>query len=436
MNNYLKFSFFTSSILLFLLRVNAQYIPFYGNLHSHTSYSDGSGTPHQAFTYARDVADLDFLAITDHLEYLTIQPWNWYFTRMTADTFNVPGVFVAIAGYEWGSPIFNHCNVFNTTNLISTTTLLNLSAFYNDVLGERPAFAQFNHPGEEEYSNNWNNFAFYSAPVDSAFPLIELKYPEADTFYRMALDSGWHVGPVANQDNHSPDWGTRNDCRAGVWATVLTREAIFEAIKKRRVFATQDKNAYVWIDLNGSPMGSRVSRARNMPLRILLHDGNGESWNLIQAIGSNGITFLELSSHPATLNTTLIITPTVSRWIYVKARQTDNQWIWSAPVFIEGTPLLAEEKHPLPEKLSIRAHPSPFNSTLRIEIDGIINDDELSLCVHDLSGRFIDRLDYREKAGGIYSAEWAPKTDIPSGLYLIIASMGNSVSIKKVAFLK
>jgi hypothetical protein len=32
---------------------------FFGNLHSHTSYSDGSGTPREAYTFARDVAKLD-----------------------------------------------------------------------------------------------------------------------------------------------------------------------------------------------------------------------------------------------------------------------------------------------------------------------------------------------------------------------------------------
>ena len=37
---------------------------FFGNLHSHTSYSNGSGTPDEAYHHAREVAHLDFLAIT------------------------------------------------------------------------------------------------------------------------------------------------------------------------------------------------------------------------------------------------------------------------------------------------------------------------------------------------------------------------------------
>jgi hypothetical protein len=39
---------------------------FFGNLHSHTSYSDGSGTPDETYHHAHEVAHLDFLAITEH----------------------------------------------------------------------------------------------------------------------------------------------------------------------------------------------------------------------------------------------------------------------------------------------------------------------------------------------------------------------------------
>ena len=39
---------------------------YFGNLHSHTSYSDGSGTPDDAYRHARNTAGLDFLAVTEH----------------------------------------------------------------------------------------------------------------------------------------------------------------------------------------------------------------------------------------------------------------------------------------------------------------------------------------------------------------------------------
>lgn len=39
---------------------------FFGNLHAHTKYSDGSGTPADAFAQARNQGKLDFLAVTEH----------------------------------------------------------------------------------------------------------------------------------------------------------------------------------------------------------------------------------------------------------------------------------------------------------------------------------------------------------------------------------
>src|SRR5215470_17383292 len=59
---------FSSVILLLALLYGIAYPQqvFFGNLHSHTSYSDGSGTPAEAYNHARNVAHLDFLVITDH----------------------------------------------------------------------------------------------------------------------------------------------------------------------------------------------------------------------------------------------------------------------------------------------------------------------------------------------------------------------------------
>jgi len=60
----------TAAMIVTLLQASGTPGPednvFFGNLHSHTSFSDGSGTPAQAYKRARDVAKLDFLAITEH----------------------------------------------------------------------------------------------------------------------------------------------------------------------------------------------------------------------------------------------------------------------------------------------------------------------------------------------------------------------------------
>lgn len=395
-------------VILCVASVSGQFNVYWGNLHSHTSYSDGEGTPAQAFAYARDVAHLDFLAVTDHLEQIYFLPWNWNDTKAQANAVTIEGTFVGIAGYEWGSPLYNHCNVFNTPNMVTPTTYLDWLGFTEDVLDEHPAFGQFNHPEETEYILVWNWFAYVSPAVDSAFPLIEVKNAAADSFYRMALDSGWHVAPVANQDNHDDNWGTANDHRAGIWATELTRPALFEAIMARRTFSTQDKNASVWIELDEHPMGSSVARDFSMRFRIIFEDADAETFSTVIVKGGGGVTFLTLSNVPAPLDTRVAITPHFSRWIYVLAQQKDNDLIWSAPIFITGEPLLvasADARHD-----SLLVAPNPTNGMIHIyATTGLPDEPEF----YDISGHIVTR-NVRQISKSTYHLG-----DLPVGTYII-----------------
>ena len=59
--------------------IKGNFSPYFGNLHAHTSYSDGKKTPKDAFQHARDVAKLDIMIVTDHLEqlYLPVPLDRW-----------------------------------------------------------------------------------------------------------------------------------------------------------------------------------------------------------------------------------------------------------------------------------------------------------------------------------------------------------------------
>lgn len=64
-----------------------------------------------------------------------------------------------------------------------------------------------------------------------------------DYIYYLAM--GFHLGPVANQDNHRMNYGTSGSSRTGVLATALTEEAVLTALDGRHTFASEDKNAKV-----------------------------------------------------------------------------------------------------------------------------------------------------------------------------------------------
>jgi hypothetical protein len=308
--------------------------PFWGNLHSHTSYSDGVQSPYDAFVYAKDVAGLDFLAVTDHMEQLSSTELSQCQNFAAFTTQN--GVFVSICGYEWSSPYYGHVNVFNTSDMPSVFTYTDWSGFRQWMINHPNALAQFNHPGDESYFNNWYNFEYKGAATDSAFPLIEFQsVQQANDWYELALNNGWHLSPVWNQDNHSADWGTKNTCRAGIWAQELTYNDLIQAMRKGRTFATMDKNAAVLLQSGNMLMGAIVNRQYNMPFRILLVDSNNEAYTSIQLRSSNGnlLTLISTGNN----DTTLYLTLYTEKYIYIKATQADGDILWSAPIYLDGT---------------------------------------------------------------------------------------------------
>lgn len=80
----------------------------FGDLHVHTNISPDAKIafqtvmgPDEACAYARDVANLDFAAVTDHD--IGIGATEWAQTRATVDGYNDPGHFTTFIGYEWTS---------------------------------------------------------------------------------------------------------------------------------------------------------------------------------------------------------------------------------------------------------------------------------------------------------------------------------------------
>src|SRR5688572_7109466 len=115
---------------------NAQQLEvFFGNLHSHTSFSDGSGTPEEAYAHARDVARIHFLAITEHNHdqagqiagnhalYSGSQASSLI---QTAGRFNEAGRFVALYGQEFSTiSSGNHGNILDVGKVIEESQVPN-----------------------------------------------------------------------------------------------------------------------------------------------------------------------------------------------------------------------------------------------------------------------------------------------------------------------
>lgn len=263
---------------------------YQGNFHSHTANSDGSGTPEEAFTWARDGAKFDFYCITDHAEYLT--PISWDDAGAQADAFNKDGQFVAIRGCEWSNPYYGHSCVYNTESYINAILAPVLELYYVWV-DTNGAIAQFNHPSREP--GIFNNLA-YSESVADNFCMIETGNKEDGNvgndyypYYVLALDNGWKVSPSSNQDNHELATTTH---RTFIVASELTRNGVFDAVNARRTYSTDDPNMQIIFKCGDAWMGSSANSGK-IELTVLV--GDDENISKIELITNGGKMAQELN---------------------------------------------------------------------------------------------------------------------------------------------
>ncbi|HEY3448606.1 MAG TPA: hypothetical protein VGK67_19775 [Myxococcales bacterium] len=311
----------------------------FGDLHAHTSYSDGEQTPADAFDYARNVGKLDIMVVTDHLEQVSI-PMRWWNCRSQADARDAPGQFVAACGYEYASfdplPISTgHDNVFFNSSLFNATRT-DFHDFYADLAGCDSCVSQFNHPGSEA-TQTWNDFE-YDAAADPKIAMFEFNGggPVWDLYFA-ALDKGWHVSAVYNQDNHSANWGTADTHRSGFFMADLTREALKEAMLARRSFSTEDANASIRLMGQGVCwMGSRLAGVgATLSVHVEAEDQDAtESWTTLELFGP-GKTPLGSQSCAAgaTCAADFQVALTGGTYVVARATQADGEVLVSAPLW-------------------------------------------------------------------------------------------------------
>ena len=322
------------------------YDPYYGVLHCHTGYSDGEEIPEVAFAYARDVAGLDILIVTDHLEQLYL-PFptadKWAKCRQQADAAYEPGTYLTDCGFEYGSgfilPWFQstgHNNVFFSEELFPIVQLDFLN-FYDTLVEHPGTVGQFNHPRSDPYQD-WNHFEYYE-DVDVQMNLFEFNGTDfAWEAFVEALDAGWHVSPMNNQDNHGPDWGTKNDKRSVLLMGELTREELYDSMMSRRTFQTYDKNAYIKASTDdGCWMGSILPIATDVTLNVEAFDPDGGDGFAVITVYGPGETFLaEVDCGGATSCSDSIELPVGDQtYFVVTATQSDGDLLVAAPIWFE-----------------------------------------------------------------------------------------------------
>lgn len=341
---------------------------FWGDLHVHTIFTDGLRCPEELYAFARDEAFLDICALSDHSEGITDAQWE-YFTDVT-NRHNQSGRFVTLIGGEWTSMPYGHRNyyyrgdrgpIFRSLN----PRLQHLDQFHAAarrhralVIPHHPANATMGvdwskgHDPEierlVEIHSVWGNSERLAAH-GNPFPIRFLGGEKAGQHVVDALQRGYRLGFIGGGDIHDGRPGDELHQRQeqlesyrrlhrqgvmGVWARELTREAIFDALWRRRVYATMNHRAWLRFSINGQPMGSElradgrlsihIEAASDCPIqRIALVRGDGDDAQIHEP---NELTASWQTTEPP---------PPSPTWYYVRLTRRDGLLAWSSPIWVE-----------------------------------------------------------------------------------------------------
>ena len=273
-----------------------------GDLHRHTEISmDGAveGTLYDAYRYALNAAQLDFLGVSDHNygQWLdTDQPtdpqsdneFQFWRTQKSVDLFHVPGRFTPLYGYERTTNFpLGHRNIFHATRGVFSlrVPMLNVRDRPELLDADPPKLWAYLRrtggigiphtsattmgtdwkrrddeviPVTEIYQGHRNSYDTQGGPraaiPDALGPGSAGRPPHQDGLVQNALGVGYRMGFIASSDHRSTHISYANLI---VPDRVTTRADLIDAMRNRRTFASTD-NIAVDFHSGGQHQGSVI----------------------------------------------------------------------------------------------------------------------------------------------------------------------------------
>jgi hypothetical protein len=338
----------------------------FADLHGHTNWSDGTGVPEDYFRYARDVAALDVVALTDHdhwgTPFLDASADRWKQIEKLTEEFHAPGRFVTVLGFEWTNWTYGHRHVlyFDGPGPVISNVDPNTQAPTQlwDALRGRQALTFAHHSAGGPVATDWS---FAPDPVlepitevvsahgsseapDSPLPIYN---PIAGNWVRDQLVRGYKLGFVGSGDSHDGHPGLTHLAAASgglaaIWSEP-TREGVLAALRAHRSYATNGPRIILRASLAGHRIGETVSAAE---LAQTASEGR-DNLLTVQVIapaplarvdvihGPDVVQQLDAEGRREMLVSWAVPELHAGEFLYVRAVQQDAGVAWSSPWFIE-----------------------------------------------------------------------------------------------------
>jgi len=340
---------------------------FWGDLHSQTYFSDGLRIPEELYHFAHHEGFLDIFALADHSEWLTDAQWE-YFTSVTNEFYR-PGSYVTFVGLEWTNSAIGHRNVYYPGDhgpilRYTDETGDSLEKVYqaareygglviphhsaNKTMGVKwDTLHDPEHVRLVEIHSVWGN-SERPAEAGNPFPIRTLGGEQDGQHVVDALARGYRLGFVGGGDIHDGRPGDElhmlqkhpdayrllsRQGIMGVWATELTREAVWEALWNRRVYATTNVRIILRFEVCGVPMGQSVTAAG--PRQIHVRAASQLPIDKIEIVKNGQDIFIESSGEPVVDAQFEDAPGNTSDYYYARVTRTDGEMAWSSPVWVQ-----------------------------------------------------------------------------------------------------
>lgn len=344
---------------------------YYGSIHSHTGYSDGSKdgeesgvtTPAQAYAYAKKSKHLDFLGISEHNHSKAgmKDKADYHKGIAQAKAANKDGTFVCLYGMEFGTVAAGHMLIYGVEDLINwepdNTDVECTQGDYLQVLeyvnSVPNTFITLAHPKTKDFNSIVEEYnatadaiicgaAMRNGPHDSESE--DYDNPHTGDFYgyyKRMLAMGYKLGPTIDHDNHKTTFGRTSQGRTVVLAKSLTKKNIIDAYRDMRFYASDDWNAKVKFTIDGKPMGSSLVADETVRLDVTVTDDDEEGISSVKVMygtrGSGASAKVFFTEEVSDFAYDIDILPDEDLYFYLEIQQADGQMIYTSPIWVKGS---------------------------------------------------------------------------------------------------
>ncbi len=335
---------------------------YWGDLNGHSDLSSGSRGAGVFFWYAKSVSLLDFAALTDN--------GTWEDRALDDATFKEvteygivdheePGRFVIVPAFEWSSPTYGHRLVYfrevpETLPTVAagydTPDKLRAALPADAILGVAHPSGASTAPATDPASVGGERLAeIYSALGSFEQPASHRPSTSetTGTFVSDLLNAGARIGFTASGDTRTTTPGNPRGMVLGdnrypggltaVLATELTRDAVLEALRERRCYATTGLRYLLEFTVDGQQMGSEIRVAPGHTAEVYGALGSKTNWVRVEIVGPGGAIAVVTPEGDSsdvieiTATTDPVSAPT---WLYLRGVDEFGGMAWSSPVFL------------------------------------------------------------------------------------------------------